>query len=67
MSDDHYRCDDKKKFLVSILVCRASIKKGKAKCRKETCDFHRKRILSSGDGSDSMDISVGNRKIRRKP
>ena len=61
-----YRCNDKKRFVVFVPVCRASLAKGKAKCLKGTCGFHTKRALSAGDGSGGVDISDGNRKIRRQ-
>ena len=55
MNDDHYRCNDPKRFLVSIFICRASIAKGKAKCKKKDCGFHRRNIVYNNFPFDNLD------------
>ncbi len=50
MSDElTYRCNDKKRFIVFVPVCRASIARGEAKCLKKNCGFFKWAALSDGE------------------
>ena len=49
MNELTYRCNDKKRFVVFVPVCRASIAKGKAKCLKGDCDFHKRTVLANSE------------------